>query len=126
MAQVSKKQVKAIIFAKRLSVSDEGAMQAAIEERLLAAGVDFEREMRLPGDAGRIDFFLTLEDGIRLGIECKVKAGGGNTARQLLRYAMSNEFDELVLITSRGYRLQTDSFASGERDIPVSVWQCPI
>lgn len=122
---MTKLELRALLFARRLPASGETDVQERIADRLTAAGVTFEREKRLPGDSGRIDFALTLE-GRRIGLELKVKSGGGNTARQLLKYALSDEFDELVLLTTKAFRLPVSSFTSGQREIPVEIWQAPI
>lgn len=122
---MTKADIKAIIFARRLPVLNEAEMQDRIGERLTAAGINVEREVRLPGKSGRIDFLVIL-DGVRIGIETKVVSGGGNTARQLLRYALSNEFDELVLVTSRAFQIPVNGFESGEKFIPLEIWQVPI
>lgn len=57
----------------------------------------YERELTLPGDAGRIDFAV-WDRGIRYGVECKVKTNGMSLWRQLERYAPF--FDALIVVTT--------------------------
>lgn len=117
-------QLKASLLSSRITGASEQAFQDTIERRLEALGVPFQREKRLPGKFGRIDFALDL-DGERVGIECKAVVTGQATARQLLKYALSGEFDRLVLLTSRAYALPAEHFTREGQLIPVHVWQSP-
>lgn len=112
------------LFSRRFTGRSEADFQAAIERRLVEMAVIFQRERRLPGKGGRIDFSLEV-DGLRLGIECKAVITGGDTARQLLKYALTEEFDHLVLLTTRAYQLPVTEFTAGVLVVPVDVWTPP-
>jgi hypothetical protein len=107
------------ILAGRMSTRNEYVMQDAVAAALQIAGILYDREYKLDADS-RIDFHLPEH---RVGIECKVKASGGNTHRQLLRYAMSGEFDYLVLFTSRPCASTISEFTCSGRKIPLFYLQ---
>lgn len=85
-----------VLYAAPLSYSNEDSLQASIEEALKAAGLEAEREVRLPGKLGRID----LMSGT-VGIEVKVDGAWSTVVRQLIRYANAEQITELVLVTNR-------------------------
>lgn len=72
---------------------NEAALQNAIEYRLRAAGIPYEREVRLDGKS-RIDFKV---GGI--GIEIKVGGSKSSVIRQLHRY--SKHLDAIILVTTK-------------------------
>lgn len=80
----------------RFRHTSEEDLQRAIAQVLERSGVPFRREVKL-GPRDRIDFLL---DG-GVGIEVKVKGSATQAARQLQRYAKSDQVTELVLVTSR-------------------------
>ncbi len=80
----------------RLPVSNEKAMQDAVESALRAENLPFEREVKRGAD--RIDFLV----GGVVGVELKVKGAAGDVQRQLERYAAWPEVTSLVLVTSKG------------------------
>jgi hypothetical protein len=80
----------------RLPVSNEKAMQDAVESALRAENLPFEREVKREAD--RIDFLV----GGVVGVELKVKGAAGDVQRQLERYATWPEVTSLVLVTSKG------------------------
>lgn len=89
-------QVVAVLKAHKFLSADEKELQAGIEDVLRAAGLSFEREVRLrPGDI--IDFMVAPS----LGIE--VKTGGTLPAliRQCFRYCESERVGELLVVTAR-------------------------
>lgn len=88
-------QIAILIERTRLLIDDEKAVQAAISERLTAAGVDHEREVRLsPRDV--IDFVCVG----RVGIEVKIKGGRRAILRQVERYAASDQLVAIVVVTA--------------------------
>lgn len=92
--------VLALIQRTRLPATPEKDVQAAIAATLEAAGIAFEREVRLaPGDI--IDFLVEQEaPAPRLGIEVKIKGARRQILRQLERYAACDRIDELALVSS--------------------------
>jgi hypothetical protein len=87
--------VTAALTANRYHHVDEHGLQAGLADALDAAGLGFEREVRLT-PADRIDFLVD-----RVGIEVKVQGSPTVVMRQLLRYAHSDRLDALVLVTTR-------------------------
>lgn len=117
-------EVKAVIFSARLPMKNEGALQAAMQGRLAAAGADYAREVRLPGKAGRIDFTVQCHEGL-LGIECKTKGGPLEWTRQLGRYGRTGLFTRLVLVTAIPHQLPLDHIAHEGKKIPIEIWPIP-
>lgn len=116
-------RIRVTIFSARLPPSVESKMQAAIAERLTAAGIEHARELNL-AKFGRIDFAIRTKDGYA-GFECKTHSSAMAAARQLHRYGQSGKFDILVLITARPYQLPISHVQHGTRQIPVLQWQIP-
>jgi hypothetical protein len=89
--------VVALIHGNRITLSNEKAAQAEINELLTMAGYEFTREKRLsPRDTP--DFFIA-ESG--LAIEIKMKgAGRMDIFRQLSRYAKHDEVKAILLATN--------------------------
>lgn len=114
--------IRAIIFAKRLPARKEGQMQAAIAERLAAAGAEYRREVILPERAGRIDFEVTTDEGL-LGIECKTQGSAMAATRQLIRYADTGRYRRLVLLSV--FPLNIPLATVGTGSTPVTLWQIP-
>lgn len=75
--------------------SDEADLGDQIAKRLVAQGVEFEREVWL-NDTDRIDFLVG-----DVGLELKLKGPVSSVTRQLMRYAQSNRVASLVLVTTR-------------------------
>lgn len=116
-------KLRAILFAKRLPTSTEQALQDALERRLQEACITYEREHAMPA-AGRIDFRVAI-DGQRIGIECKIRSGGGDTVRQVIRYAQSGEVDQVVLIGPWQPKPWPESVQCNGRAIPTHFWKIP-
>ena len=74
--------------------ADEIRLQEEIARALAAAGVAFEREVRLSA-TDRIDFMVGS-----LGVEIKVKGASHAVMRQLLRYTEHARITELILFTT--------------------------
>lgn len=79
----------------RFSFAHEDDLQRGIAGALRSLGLVVRREVRL-GAAGRIDLLVE-----RVGIEVKVKGKSSRVEEQLRRYALRDELDELLLITTR-------------------------
>jgi hypothetical protein len=78
-------------------------------------------EHRLPGDAGRIDFYLPV---MGLGIEVKVKGNPTEVLMQLQRYALQDEVNALLLVTTRHRLAQTTpGELSGKPIVVASLWR---
>lgn len=117
-------ELRSIIFARRMPMVTESELQEAIAERLASASIAFDRELRLEGDAGRIDFAVMTTDG-RLGIECKTKGGGMAWVRQLGRYGRTLLFTRLVLITTRPTTLPLSYIETSGANVPIDLWPVP-
>jgi hypothetical protein len=114
------KALKAALMTGRLSVSNEYKMQAAIEKRLVEGRFNFEREKTIK--AGRIDFVVDLE-GFKVCIECKVDGSETAAFRQCMRYALTGEFDFIVIITGQNFIGMMEQFSVGKKIVPVEVWK---
>lgn len=79
----------------RFPCGDEAELQRAIALALESEGIAFQREVKRGLD--RIDFLAG-----RIGIECKVDGAVSQVTRQLFRYALWEDIDELVCATSVG------------------------
>lgn len=113
--------LKALLTSKRLPASDEYKLHRAVGELLTDAGLKYWPEFRMDTRGkDRIDFYFP--DSL-VGMECKVKAGGGDTNRQLLRYALSGKVSELVLLTSRPHENLPAFFEVEGKQIPLTVIQ---
>jgi hypothetical protein len=92
--------VAAALRGYRFPVAVESDLQLAIEVVLAGADVGaVRREYELGRAHGRIDFYLP---NLRCGVELKCDGSPASVRRQLMRYAMSDEIDGLVLVTTRG------------------------
>lgn len=92
----------AAIHAGRVDLSDEKRAQADIGLLLTAAGLGWEREVRL-GNAGIIDFVV----GGEIGLEVKLHAhnSASRMLRQLERYAETGRFRAMILASNRAMSL---------------------
>lgn len=75
----------------------EEGLSHHIAGTLRKAGYDFTREFHVDGRS-RIDFIVRGEQ--RLGIEVKLRHPWAALVRQLQRYALTGEFDALILVTT--------------------------
>jgi hypothetical protein len=85
----------ALAHRHRFDLQDEKRTQVQIAGMLTAAGVPFEREVRL-SDEDIVDFLVA--GGIAL--EVKIKGPRMPIFRQLERYAQHNVVEAIVLFTS--------------------------
>lgn len=114
--------LKTLLTSRRMSSSDEYRLQREVGDLLCnCSALKYWPEFRLdPKGKDRIDFYFPDS---KVGIECKVKAGGGDTNRQLLRYAMTQKVTHLVLLTSRPHESLPAFFEVEGKQIPLTVIQ---
>lgn len=84
-----------LIQMNRFQLTDEKRTQAQIAEIFTAAGVKFDREVRL-SDADIVDFMVDGE----IAIEVKIKGQRKAIYRQLERYSLHGCVKQIMLVTS--------------------------
>lgn len=89
------KDIIRLLQSRRFSLSDEKKLQAEIEETLIGAGIEHQREYRLD-TSSIIDFMINGS----IGTELKVKGSKLNIFRQVERYAGFDEIKQLLLVTN--------------------------
>lgn len=88
-------KVLKILYSHRFPLAVEKETQAAIEQRFVENGIEYNREYKL--DEQNIpDFFI---DGI--AVEVKIKGNAKQIYRQCERYCNFDEVRRLVLVTNR-------------------------
>ena len=87
-------EVLTALRGKRFRYNTERDLHEGLSAALDAGGVAHRREVVVPG--GRIDFVVD-----RLGIEVKVKGSAVALERQVGKYALAEELDEFLIITTR-------------------------
>lgn len=88
-----------VIVAHRFRYANEDELQRGLADAFDASGIAARREVTLDA-ASRVDFMVG-----RVAVEVKVDGQARNVERQLRRYALSDQVDELVLVTNRGRHL---------------------
>lgn len=88
-------------------------MQRAVERALRAERIGYKREVKRGLD--RIDFVVG-----RVGLECKVHCPTAALTRQLLRYALWDDIDELLVVTSDAKHVTVPPRLNG-KDVRVHV-----
>jgi hypothetical protein len=106
-------QLKALLRGYRLPVTVEAEMQRALALALENEGIAFTREVKRGLD--RIDFVVG-----RVGVECKVHCPTAALNRQLLRYSLWEELDELLVVTSDAKHVTVSPRLNG-KDVRVHV-----
>lgn len=91
----STEQIVAALRSRSYLAASEHELHEGIASSLAAAGIAFEREVRLDARS-RVDFLTG--DGI--GIEVKVAGSVHSVVRQLARYAEHDRVRALVLATT--------------------------
>jgi hypothetical protein len=92
---MSVETIRRALSGRAVLTTDEEELGNAVAQLLNAAGVAFEREVRLsPRD--RIDFMVGS-----VGVELKVDGSLAQLIRQLDRYAQHERVSELVLVSTR-------------------------
>jgi hypothetical protein len=86
--------VAALVRAHRFAYHDEATLQAGLAACLAAAGLPVRREVDL-GRLGRIDLLVA-----RVGIEVKVAGSLDAVGRQVRRYLLHPDVDEVVLVST--------------------------
>ena len=84
-----------IIRSNRYRFADEYDLQDGIAGALEAAGIEFEREVRVAG--GRLDFLI---EGVidRVAIEVKITCPAAQVERQVRRYLEGGDVDGVVVV----------------------------
>jgi len=82
-----------LIARSRLPMSDEKALQGAIECLFLDNGIAIEREAKVEG--GVIDFLAG-----NVGVEVKIEGPAREVHRQLARYAADPRIEHMVLVAA--------------------------
>lgn len=95
----------------RFNYRTEDDLQRGVAKLLTAADISYERELRLPDDAGRIDFLVSRS----IGIECKIKGPARDAWRQCARYLETDAVKELILVTTKSSHRPSDGRVAGKR-----------
>lgn len=106
-------QLATVLRGYRLPVTVEAEMQRALELALENEGIAFKREVKRGLD--RIDFVVG-----RVGVECKVHCPTAALTRQLTRYALWDDIDELLVVTSDAKHVAVPPRLNG-KDVRVHV-----
>jgi hypothetical protein len=106
-------QIIAVLKGYRLPVTVEAAMQLALVMAFESAKLPFKREVTRGLD--RIDFVVG-----RVGVECKVHCPTAALTRQLTRYALWDNVDELLVVTSDAKHVTVPPRLNG-KDVHVHV-----
>lgn len=114
MTAATAQEIARVINGYTYRYASEYDIQAAVHQALTDAGVDATREVRT--DAGRIDLVVG-----RIGIEVKTKGPAAAVRRQLSRYALTGDFDELVLVTTRSQHMACGGNCLGRDGSAVNV-----
>lgn len=80
-----------IIRCSRYRFADEYDLQDGIAGALEAAGIEFEREVRVKG--GRLDFLIG-----RVALEVKITCAASRVERQVRRYLEGGDIDGVVIV----------------------------
>jgi len=99
------------LSGKRYRYNTEADLHRALMAALDAAGIAYRREVFVPG--GRIDFVVG-----RVGVEVKIKGSATSLARQIGKYALAEELDAFLVVTTRPAHRAIPAFAN---DKPVHV-----
>ncbi len=117
-------QVVASIQALRFRYASEDQLQAVLEDGLMFAGYQVEREYRLDGFS-RLDLFIGDPlDGPGVAIECKVAGSRDRVIRQIRRYVGYDQVGAIVLVTSRVRHVQIPTVIEGKpvRVVPLALF----
>ncbi len=91
-------EIVSFLECRRMPLRDEKRLQDMIETELRAAGVTFEREVRLDHPTG-IDIIDFMIGGV--GLEIKIRGQRRRIYDQVERYLFHDRVRALVLATSR-------------------------
>lgn len=102
--------LRRLLERAHLKHATEAELQVEIDDLLAEEGLVVQREARLtPTD--RIDFLV--EGGV--GIEVKTQGARNSVLAQLIRYAQSDQVNELVLVTTRYGHCNIPPVLNGKR-----------
>lgn len=88
-------QVLACLRPRRFDFDNEKVLQKQMEEAFRAAGIAYQREVRLsPTDI--IDFMVG-----NIGIEVKIKSAKKAIYKQCVRYCQQEQVGQLLLLTNK-------------------------
>lgn len=79
---------------RRFRYTNEISLHESLAAAFDIGGVEHRREVAVPG--GRIDFVVD-----RLGIEVKIKGTAVALERQIGKYALAEELDEFLVLTTQ-------------------------
>jgi hypothetical protein len=107
-----------ILRTIRCATDSESELSSLVFARLVNASLVFRAEVWL-NDSDRIDYLVG-----RVGVELKVKGAVNSVARQLQRYAQSDQIDELILVTTKRLHSKVPLMLSGKmvHVITVGAW----
>lgn len=97
-----------LLRAHRFHFQSEQELHDGISEALSAAGLAFEREVKLIG-MDRIDFMVGS-----VGLEVKVGQSFADVLRQLHRYVQAPQLEALILVTTRSRHRAIPEFLGGK------------
>ncbi len=109
-------EIEAELRCHAFHVCNEAELQAGIAEVLEKAGVAFKREHRL-NKSDIIDFYLPDQ---KAGIEVKVDGSMTDVARQLDRYALSDQIGILFLVTTKHKHTLVPKVLKGKKIIVIA------
>lgn len=101
----SARRLRAWLLAERMTWTTEDDLQRAIDARLereAAVGhpiTRYEREVRVD-DRNRLDFAVQVDETV-VAVEVKIAGPRKSVLRQLARYALLDDIDELLLVTTK-------------------------
>lgn len=103
--------IRSILARYTFTPLSEADLQAQVASALAAAGVEIDREVL--AERGRYDIVTTTR-GARVVIELKLAASAPAVERQAQRYALTEDVDAVVVVTT-SYRLAAQlAAASGD------------
>lgn len=114
---MSAAHIAQVIGSYQYRYASEYEVQAAVHQALTDAGIASTREVRT--DAGRIDLVAGS-----VGIEVKTKGPAAAVRRQLSSYALTGDFRELLLVTTKSqHRACAGDYPgpNGAAPVPVHV-----
>lgn len=102
-----------LIRGRQFAYANEIELHGGLAEVLADQGLSLRREVYLNAH-DRVDLLVALP-GRALGVEVKIAGAAGDVRRQLRRYALSDQVDELMLITtSRRHLVGLDDQMAGK------------
>jgi hypothetical protein len=97
LAEALVAEISTELQRSQLVYKDEIQLHEQIAAVLDDGGYQYEREVRLADELGRIDFVVEN----CLGIEVKIKGARSDVYRQIRRYSNCPDLDAVLLVTTR-------------------------